>query len=139
MPANTNPIFVLTPNCIPASSAAANLASDGSGVLTTLVTAGVNGTRVDSVTFRNAQLTQAASSAMLGKVFLSDASGTNFQLVGEVLIPAATRSATVIGSSGTWTFSPPLIMRTGQILSVSQSIYAGVQDRLSVVAIAADF
>ena len=139
MPANTTPIFIDTPNSIPVFLAAANTASDGSGVLTTLVTAGADGTLVESVTFRNAQITQAASSAMLGKIFLSDASGTNFQIVGEVLIPAVTRSATILGATATFTFVPALKMKSGQLLSVCQSVYAGAQDRNSVIAIASDY
>jgi hypothetical protein len=139
MPANINPIFTLTPNSIPTFSAAANTGSDGSGALITLVTAGANGTRVDQVTFRNAQLTPAASSTMLCKVFLTDASGLNPQIVGEVALPAATRSATIIGATGVVTFSPALVMKSGQILKICQSVFAGVQDRISVVANAGDF
>ena len=139
MPANTSPIFTLTPNSKPVTLTAANLASDGSGVITTLVTAGANGTRVDQVVFRNAQATQAASSNMLGKVFLSDATGSNYRLVSEVLIPATTRSATVIGASGTITFSPALTMLPGQLLGCTISVRAGAQDDTAVVAYAGDF
>ncbi len=137
--ANTNPLFVLTPNSLPVGLTAANLASDGSGVITTLVTAGASGTRVDAVTFRNAQATQAASSAMLGKVFISDASGLNYRLVGEVLIAAVTRSATVIGATSTITFSPALVLRTGQLLGVTKSISASAADDTTVVALSGDF
>lgn len=139
MAANTTPIFVLTPNSVPTFSAAANTASDGSGSLVTLVTAGADGTRVDQVVFRNAQINPAASSAMRCSVYLSNAAGSNFQIVGEVLLPAATRSNTVLGSNNTITFSPPLIMKSGQVLSITQSVYAGAQDRISAIAYAADF
>lgn len=139
MPANTNPLFVLTPNSVPVFNASANTASDGTGGLTFLLSAGTNGTRIDQVVFRNAQTTQAASSSMLGKVWVSDTSGANFQLVGEVAIASATRSATVIGATGTVLFSPALVLKSGQIMSISQSVYAGVQDRMSIIAYAADF
>lgn len=134
MAQNTTPIFVKTGIGVPQFSAAANLASDGSGSLVTLVTAGVDGALVTSVTFRNAQLTQSASSAMLGKLFLSDTSGSNPQIVGEVLIPAATRSAGVLGATATFTFTPSLLMQSGQILYFTQSVYAGAQDRISAIA-----
>lgn len=137
--ANTTPIFTLTGNSIPAFSAAANTASDGSGSLVTLVTAGADGTRIDAVTFRNAQLTQAASSAMLCKLFLSDANGANFQIIGEALLAATTRSATVAGATNTITFTPALIMRSGQVLSFTQSVYAGAQDRVAAIAFGGDF
>ena len=139
MPPNTQPLFTLTPNSIGVHIAASNTASDGSGSLVTLVTAGSNGTRVDSVTFRNAQTTAAASTAMVGRVFLSDASGANFRIVGEVAIAAATRSTTVVGATSTITFAPSLFMKSGQLLSVAQSVYAGAQDQNSVIAISGDY
>jgi len=140
MSANTTPIFVKKPNdSVPVFSAAANLASDGSGALIPLVTGAVDGTRVDQVNFRNAQVTPAASSAMLVKVFLSNTSGANSQLVGELNLAATTRSGTLIGANGSIVFSPALILRSGQVLSVCQSVYAGVQDRLAFWAIAGDF
>ena len=61
MPPNTTPIFTLTPNIGLASVAAANTASDGSGTLVTLFTAGVNGSRLNSIICRNAQASPAAS------------------------------------------------------------------------------
>ena len=53
MPANTTPIFILSGNIATATIAAANTAADGSGTLVTLLTAGADGSRVDSVRFRN--------------------------------------------------------------------------------------
>lgn len=139
MAANNNPIFILTPNSLPVTLTAANLASDGSGVITTLVTAGASGTRVEQVVFRNAQLTQAASSAMLGKIFLSDVNGANYRLIGEVTIAATTRSATTIGATSTFTFSPALLMRSGQLLGVTISVRAGAQDDTAVIAYGGDY
>lgn len=133
------PAFVSTPNCLPVAVAAANLASDGSGSLVTLLTAGASGSRVDAITWRNAQTTQAASSAMLGKLFLSDAAGANPRLVGEALIPAATRSATILGATITFTFSPALVMKSGQILYTTQSIYASAADAQHVLPFGGDF
>lgn len=139
MAANQSPIFVLTPNSIPTFMASANTSSSGSGLLVPLVTAGADGTRVDAITFRNAQITPAASSAMRCSAFLSDTSGANPQIVGEVLLAATTRSNTVLGANNTITFSPPLIMRSGQTLSITQSVYAGAQDRVAAIAYAGNF
>ena len=139
MSANITPIFTLTPNSIPVHIAAANTASDGSGTLASLLTGGTSGTRVDSVTFRNAQATAAASSAMVGRTFLSDASGANFRIVGEVAIATATRSTTVVGATSTITFNPALMLKSGQILSVTQSVYVGVADQNSAIASAGDY
>jgi len=139
MAANTTPIFTLRGNSIPARIAAANTASDGSGALVTLVTAGTDGTRVDGVRFRNSQLTAAASSAMVQRIFLSDATGANFRLIGEVATAAATRSTIAIGATSIFTFDQPVIMRSGQIMSVCQSVYAGAQDQFDVIAYAGDY
>lgn len=139
MPANTTPIFILAGNVGTATIAAANTASDGSGTLVTLVTAASNGTRVDSVRFRNSQTTAAASTAMVHRIFISDAAGANPRLIGEVATAAATRSTSAVGATSIFTFDQPVIMKTGQIMYVIQSVYAGAQDRFDAFAYAGDY
>jgi len=139
MAANTSPIFLLTGNFTPARIAAANTASDGSGALVTLVTAGTDGSRVDGVRFRNSQATAALSSAMVFRIFLSDTGGANYRLVGEVAVTAATRSTTAVGATAIFTFDQPIIMQSGQIMAVCQSVYAGVQDQNDAVAYAGNY
>jgi len=136
---NTTPIFTVRGNFLPARIAAANTASDGSGTLVSLVTASVEGTRVDGVRFRNSQITAAASSAMIHRIFITDAAGANPRLIGEVITPAATRSNTVAGATSIFTFDQPVIMRSGQIMSVTQSLYAGAQDQFDAIAYAGDY
>lgn len=136
---NTTPIFTVRGNFLPARIAAANTASDGSGTLVSLVTASVEGTRVDGVRFRNSQQNLGASSAMVHKIYLTDASGLNPRLIGEVSTGGTTRSATVIGATSIFTFDQPVIMRSGQIMSVAQSVYAGVQDQFDAIAFAGDY
>lgn len=139
MPANTIPIFTKQGNFKPARVSAANTASDGSGALVTLVTSAVDGSRIDGIRVRNAQATAAASSAMVCKIFLSDVLGTNPRLVGEMVLAAATRSTTVIGATNVFTFDNPIIMLSGQILTVTQSVYAGAQDQNDYLAFSSDF
>ena len=139
MAANTQPIFIIKGNFTPSRIAAANTASDGSGALVTVVTAGADGTRVDGVRFRNSQVTPAASSAMVQRIFLSDTGGANYRLIGEVATAAATRSASAIGATSIYTFDQPIIMRSGQIMAVCQSVYAGVQDQVDACAFAGDY
>lgn len=139
MPANTKPIFTLSGNFAPARIAAANTAADGSGTLVTLVTSGSDGTRVDGVRFRNSQASAALSTAMRHCVFLSDVNGTNYRLIGEALTGAATRSNTVLGATSIITFDQPVIMKSGQILAVCQSAYAGVQDQFDAIAYAGNY
>lgn len=134
MPANTTPIFTLTPNCPVVEIAAANAARDGSGTLVTLFTAGVNGSRIESITFTSAQATAALNSAMVGRVFLTDTAGANPRLINEIVITAVTASNTVVGANNTILFSNGLIIPSGCILKVAQSVYVGVQDKVHVIA-----
>lgn len=139
MSANTTPIFTLTPNCQVVTISAANTASDGSGTLVTLFSAGLNGSRLDSIVFKNAQITPAASSAMVGRVFLTDSAGANPRLIEEVAIPAATRTASAVGATSTITFSNGLVISSGQIVKVITSVYAGPQDLFHVIAKGGDY
>jgi hypothetical protein len=142
MPANTVPIFTLSGNFTPARITAANTASDGSGTASyTVVTAGANGTRVDGVRFRNSSATAAASSAMQHRIFLTDTSGLNPRLVGEVATPiGSTRvTQTNIGATSIYTFDQPIIMQSGQLLKVCQSVFASAIDQFDACAFAGDY
>lgn len=139
MPANTSPIFTLTPNCGVNTIAAANTASDGSGSLVTVFTAGSNGSRVEKVRFRNGQATAAASSAMVVRVFVTDTGGSNPTLIGEAAMPAATRTTSVIGATALISFAGGLNIASGQIIKVCQSVYAGAQDLNHVVCEGGDY
>jgi len=139
MAANTTPIFIKQGNFTPARIAAANTASDGSGTLVTLVTATVDGTRVDGVRFINSQATAAAAGAKVYRIFLSDTSGTNPRIIGEVAAAAVTRSTTAIGQTAIYTFDQPIIMKSGQLMTVIQSVYAGAQDQTDACAFAGDY
>ena len=139
MAANTTPIFIKQGNFTVGRIAAANTASDGSGALVTIVTAPVDGTRVDGVRFINSQATAAASGAKVLRIFLSDTGGANYKLIGEVAMAAATRSTTAIGATAIYTFDQPIIMKSGQLMSVCMSVYAGVQDQTDACAFAGDY
>ncbi len=137
MPANTTPIFVLQGNTKPARIAAANTASDGSGTLVTLVTAGASGARVDGVRFRNSQVTAGITAALVHRIFLSDTNGTNHRFIGEVA--TATRSVTAVGATSIFTFDQPIIMLSGQIMSVVQSRFDSIADQYDACAFAGDY
>ena len=142
MPANTTPIFVLTPNMGTARLVAAATASDGSGTIYPLLTAGVNGSRIDAVRFRNSQIALAASTAMVHRIYYSatNTSGSaTCILVGEVATAAATRTAAAVGATSLYTFDLPLIMPSGSGLFVGQSAYAGVKDQFDAQAFAGDY
>lgn len=139
MAANTTPIFILTPNTPTATIAAANTARDGSGNLVTLFTAGASGSRVDSVTFTSAQAAVSGSSAMVGRVFLTDTAGANPRLISEVALAAITTSNTAIGQTQTVFFTNGLLMLSGSFIKVAQSVYAGSQDQYHVYARGGDY
>lgn len=140
MAANTVPIFCKQGNQLPVSlGTTANTASDGSGTIVTLLTAATDGTRVEGVVVNNAQATPAASSAMRINVYASDVAGANFRLIGQGLMAAATRSNAVLGATVTITFAQPYIMKSGQLLGISQSFYAGAQDLCHGYALANDY
>ena len=148
MAANTAPIFTkqgnFTPVRIPGvTGTSANTASDGSGTTGTnlfvLVTAATDGTRVDGVRFRNSQVTAAASSAMVHRIFLTSATGSFPRLVGEVATATATRSTTAVGATSIFTFDQPIIMLSGQIMLVCQSVCAGLADQFDAIAYAGDY
>ena len=139
MAANTNPIFLKQGNFTVGRIAAANTASDGSGALVTIVTSAVDGTRVDGVRFINSQATAAASGAKVLRIFLSDTGGSNYRLIGEVAMAAATRSTTVIGATAIYSFDQPIVMKSGQIMAVCMSVYVGVQDQTDACAFAGDY
>ena len=138
MAANITPIFVLAGNIQPARIAAANTAADGSGTLVTLITAGASGSRVDGVRFRNTSVF-TTSTANVHRIFLSDTAGTNHRLIGEVATATATRSSTTVGATSIFTFDQPIIMLSGQIMSVNQCNYAGAQDQFDACPFAGDY
>lgn len=155
MAANTAPLYTLTPNLSSATVAAANTARDGSGTLVTLFTAGTNGSRLDMIKFTSAQLSAAASSTMVVRVFVTDNAGANPRLILESVMTTLTPSTTVIGSvvvldlmNGTTlnnttvtqnNFYGGLNLASGQIVKVTQSIFAGVQDQNHVFAKGGDY
>jgi hypothetical protein len=154
--ANTSPVFALTPNNGKADISAANTARDGSGTLVTLITAGSSGTRVDWIKWTSAQATAAAvSAAMVVRVWVTDSNDANPELIAEGALPAVTATASAIGGWGIFDFvngffktatttleigiNGGLIVDASKKIKVTQSIYAGVQDRMSVISKAGDF
>ena len=89
MPANTNPIFTLTPNLGRARIATANTNRDGTGTLGTVITGSGNGTRVDRIRI----MATGTTTAGMVRLFIDDT--TNIRLWREVAVSALTPSATV--------------------------------------------
>lgn len=154
--ANTSPIFALTPNSGKADISAANTARDGSGTLVTLITAGSSGTRVDWIRWTSAQASAAAlSGSIVLRVWVTDSNDANPELIAEGLLTSVTASNALIGAWGCFDFvnglyktstttvdigmNGGLIVDASKKIKVTQSIYAGAQDRMSVISKAGDF
>ena len=94
MPANTKPIFPLTPNIAFSRMTAANTATDGTGTVATLFTAGADGARLDKVTL----VPGGANVATVLRLFANNGgvttTATNNSLLKEVRLPATVASAT---------------------------------------------
>lgn len=151
MAANTTPIFTLKGNFTPARINATNTASDGSGTLTptptifAIVTAGVDGTRVDGIRFTNSgSATSLTPNAKVFRIFLSDTTGalaTN-RLIGEVSGLTTAKSNTAPTATNIYTFDQPIIMKSGQILYVTMSqsaAYSATLDQTDAIAFAGDY
>lgn len=136
---NINPVFTLTPNIGICNVAAANTASDGSGALVTLFTAGAQGSMVFRIRYTNAQASAAASSAMVIKFFITDTGGANPTLLCEAALPVITRTVAVIGATGIYTFTDGVVIPSGTLIKVCQSVYAGVQDLMHYAAEGGNF
>lgn len=90
MPANTSPIFPLTPKTAWATITAANTAKDGTGTVDTICTAGANGAYVTKVRAQS----MGSNVASVLRLFLNNgstnATATNNALIAELALPATT-------------------------------------------------
>jgi hypothetical protein len=94
MPANTSPLFGLVAQAPVAQVTTANTATDGTGTLVTLLTAGANATRVDRIY----AVATGSTAAGLLRFFVYD--GSNNRLVRELAVTAVTPSSTAVAWSG---------------------------------------
>lgn len=92
MPANTSPIFPLTPKVSWGTVATANTAKDGTGTAVTVATAGANGSRVDQIKVRALGSNVATVLRFFVNNGSTNATATNNTLIHEVTIAATTLS-----------------------------------------------
>lgn len=121
MAANTNPIYVLTPNFpVGQTVATANTAKDGTGTVVTIFTGGTNGSRVDSIVFRPIG-TNATASA--GRIFVNNgstnATPANNALIGEITLATTTLSETGAIAGFIWTPPVPLFLPSGYKINIT--------------------
>ncbi len=87
MPANTVPIFPLTPVIGAGQVSVINTGRDGTGTLATILTGGANGTRVHKITIHATVTTTAG----MVRLFIDDL--TNKRLWKEIVVTAITVAA----------------------------------------------
>lgn len=133
MPANTSPVFSLTPQCAMVLTSAANTDRVGGGTIYTVLTGATNGSRVERVT-ATATVTTAAG---VLRFYIVDGSGT-IRLVKEFATSAVTPSGTVIAAAQEWVRTdglPLCVLPATYVLKVGLSN----AEAWAVVAYAGDF
>lgn len=99
MPANTSPIYTLTPNIGFANLLAvdANTALDGTGTVSTVFTAGANGGFVTNIIVKSSTTTATSAAGTL-RIWINNGStsgtATNNTLIKEFILTAVTASST---------------------------------------------
>lgn len=134
--ANTNPIFPLTPNLALATMSAANTATDGTGTVNQLITAGANGARLDRILL----VPLGTNIATKCYIFLnnggSQTTATNNALIRDIPLAAGTASNTaLIGSPVEIVFALPL--KSAWVINAT--LATAVATGWKITAIAGDF
>lgn len=138
MAANTTPIFVKQGQFTPARIAAANTDNSGGGTLVDVATGGTDGTRIDGIRFNNSGSTTSASAATRINIFHTVSS--TIRLIGQVLMPAgATKSGTVLGATVSFTFDAPILLKSGEKISVTSTNWASSVDNIDACGFAGDY
>jgi hypothetical protein len=138
MAANTTPIFIKQGNFTPARIAAANTDNSGGGTLVDVVTATIDGTRVDGIRFNNSGATTGASAATRINIFHTV--GATIRIIAQVLMPAGTtKSGTVLGATAIYTFDQAIVLKSGEKISVTSTNWASIVDNIDACAFAGDY
>ena len=136
MPANTTPIFPLTPDVtVGHTVSAANTALDGTGTVVTIFTAASNGSRVDYVRVKNT----GTAVATVFRLFVNNGSATstatNNSLTAEQTIAAYTLSQTAASTD----YVIPLGINLPAGYKLTASVGTVVAAALVVTVVAGDY
>ena len=134
MPANTSPIFALTPELAFATVTAATTDRTGATMTNTvtLLTAATNGTKITQIGAKVA----GTNAATLVLIFVSDSSGANFKLFDEIGLTAVTASNSISSQRAVTAYSD-LQLKAGQVVKVG--ITVAVTDGVNCFAIKGDY
>lgn len=141
MPANTTPIFPITPKASWGKVTAANTATDGTGTTVLVYTAGANGSRIDQIKARALGTNVATVLRLFVNNGSDPATAANNSLIHEKTIAATTLSQTAelvdnlitISVNSTETVPPIQALPAGYRIyaSVGTAIAAGLQVTVS--------
>ena len=125
MPANTTPIFGLTPNVTKVRVTTANTTRDLSVTTNSVLsfTAGANGSRVERITFTHVAADRTtASLAAVVRIYITDAAIANPRLYKEIGISAATPTSAIIGATTQLVIPGGIFIPSTQLMYVTISV-----------------
>ena len=134
MPANTSPIFALSPELAIATVTAATTDRTGATMTNTvtLLTAATNGTKITQIGAKVA----GTNAATLVLIFISDSSGANFKLFDEIALTNTT-AGTLDTSFRAVTAYSDLQLKAGQVVKVGTTVAIAVG--VNVFAVKGDY
>lgn len=128
------PQYAATPRCSIGQVSVANTARDGTGTITTIFSAGANGSRIDAIDLKATGTTTAG----MIRLFIHD--GADARLLTEVPVTAITPSGTLPSweaqlNTNTMTQVLPLVLPTGYSLRAATNN----AETFNVIALGGDF
>jgi hypothetical protein len=136
MPANTTPIFPLTPVVTVGNTVStANTALDGTGTVVTIFTAGSNGSRVDYVRVKNTGTAVATAFRVFVNNGGATSTATNNSLTAEQTIAAYTLSQTAAAAD----YVIPLGINLPASYRLTASVGTAVAAALAVTVVGGDY
>jgi hypothetical protein len=134
MPANTSPIFALSPELAIATVTGATTDRTGATMTNTvtLLTAATNGTKITQIGAKVA----GTNTATLVLIFVSDSSGANFKLYDEIALAPITASTTVTSQRAVTAYSD-LQLKAGQVVKVGTTVAIAVG--VNIFAVKGDY
>ena len=127
MPANTTPIFPLTPKVSWGALSAANTAKDGTGTVVTVFTAGANGSRIDQIKVR----ALGTNVATVLRFFINNGS-TNATAANNSLVHEITAAATTLSEVAALADNDVLIQKGDQYVCPIPYLPAGYKINVTV-------
>lgn len=131
---STSAQYAATPNCGIAQVSTANTNRDGTGTISTVLTAGASGSRIDAI---NIKAIGTTTSGMI-RLYIND--GSNSRLLTEVPVQATTPSSVIPAweiqlNTNTLAQVLPIIIPTGYSLTASTNN----AETFNVIVIGGDF